>query len=260
MSTANHKFKQDCQRDVQEMASDAALREATIAWMSRANSYKYSYHFEFLGRPLIQYPQDVVAVQELVWRIKPDLIIETGIAHGGSLIASASWLAMLEYCDAVQTGSLLDPKSPERFVLGVDIDIRRHNREAIEAHPMSSRIKMIEGSSTSPEVLDEVREFASGFENVMVLLDSNHTHDHVICELREYSAFVTVGSYCVVFDTIIEDLPVNSFDDRPWDVGDNPKTAVREFLSGDQRFRIDADIDSKLQISVAPEGYLFRVD
>jgi cephalosporin hydroxylase len=220
---------------------------------------KYSYNFTSLGRPVIQYPQDMVAVQELIWKIKPDLIIEAGIAHGGSLILSASMLALLDICEAIELGTILDPKKSKRKVLGLDIDIRKHNQEAIEAHPMSSRIQMIQGSSIAPEVIKQVKSIAKNYKRVLVFLDSNHTHDHVLAELEAYAPLTSAGSYCVVFDTIIEDMPKSMLLDRPWGPGNNPKTAVWEYLKTHPEFEIDKIIDHKLLISVAPNGYLKRV-
>jgi cephalosporin hydroxylase len=220
---------------------------------------QYSYNFFWLGRPIIQYPQDMVAMQELIWQIKPDLIIEMGIAHGGSLILSASMLSLLDYCDAIEQGTMLDPKAPRRRVLGLDIDIRAHNRAAIEAHPMANRIDMIEGSSIDPATIAQVQDIARGYERVLVCLDSNHTHAHVLAELEAYAPLVSAGSYCVVFDTIVEDMPAEMFPDRPWGPGDNPKTAVWEYLKTHPEFEIDKQMDHKLLISVAPDGYLKRV-
>lgn len=251
-------FKKECEAEVANLGQDNALREVTHDWMARANAQKYSYHFEWLGRPIIQYPQDIVAMQELIWNIKPDLIIETGIAHGGSLIFSASMLAHLDMCDAIEAGVLFDPGKSSRLVIGLDIDIRPHNREAIESHPMASRIKMLEGSSVSSEIISQVKEIAIGFKRILVSLDSNHTHEHVLAELEAYAPLVTAGSYCVVFDTIIEDLPTDSFSNRPWSRGDNPKTAVHSYLRSNPQFTIDKQIDDKLLISVAPDGYLKR--
>lgn len=219
----------------------------------------YSYNF-FGCCPIIQYPQDMVAVQELIWRVKPDLIIETGIAHGGSLILSASMLALLDYCDAIENNEVLNPKNPKRRVLGVDIDIRAHNRRAIEQHPMSGRIEMLQGSSVAADIIDKVATRAARAERVMVFLDSNHTHDHVLQELRAYGPMTSAQSYCVVFDTVVEKLPSEPFKDRPWEVGDNPMTAVDSYLDETSLFEIDHDIDAKLQISVAPRGYLRRVE
>jgi len=210
----------------------------------------YSYNFSWMGRPIIQYPQDIVAMQEIIWRLQPDLIIETGIAHGGSLIFSAAMLELNAAC-----GGPADAR-----VLGLDIDIRAHNRSAIEAHPMFKRISMIEGSSIAPEIVEQVRQAAVGKRSVLVCLDSNHTHAHVLAELQAYAPMVTVGSYCVVFDTVVEDLPESLFPDRPWGPGDNPKTAVHEFLkTHGTSFEIDRAVDNKLLVSVAPDGYLKRV-
>jgi cephalosporin hydroxylase len=212
-----------------------------------------------MGRPIIQYPQDMVAMQELIWSIKPDLIIETGIAHGGSLIFSASMMAQLDMCEAIEADFSFNPKESRRKVLGIDIDIRAHNREAIEAHPMASRIQMIQGSSIAPDIIEQVKQIAAGYSRILVCLDSNHTHEHVLAELEAYAPLTSVGSYCVVFDTIVEDLPAEMFPDRPWGPGDNPKTAVWEYLKTHAEFEIDKHIDSKLLISVAPDGYLKRV-
>jgi cephalosporin hydroxylase len=221
--------------------------------------YKYVFNFSWLGRPIIQFPQDMVAMQELIWQTKPDLVVETGIAHGGSLILSASMLLLLDYCDAVQEGELLDPVNPRRKVLGVDVDIRAHNRTAILEHPVSNRIEIIQGSSIAPETIAAVCERARHFGRVLVCLDSNHTHDHVLAELNAYAPLVTPGSYCVVSDTDIEDMPAGSFPDRPWDKGNNPKTAVWEYLKTHPEFEIDKSIPAKLLITVAPDGYLKRI-
>lgn len=252
-------FKLECKDEICAQGVNFDFLRATKTWLERANKHKYSYHFEWLGRPIIQYPQDIVAMQELIWQIKPDLIIETGIAHGGSLIFSASMLALLDMADAIESGVGFDPRLSKRKVLGVDIDIRAHNRAAIEAHPMASRIRMIQGSSVAPEVIDEVRRVAAEYRNILVCLDSNHTHEHVLAELEAYAPLVTMGSYCVVFDTIIEDMPAGSFPDRPWDKGNNPKTAVWEYLKTHPEFEIDKSIEAKLLITVAPDGYLRRI-
>jgi cephalosporin hydroxylase len=198
-------------------------------------------------------------MQELIWSIKPDLIIETGIAHGGSLIFSASMLAQLDMCEAIETGKILDPKISQRKVLGIDIDIRAHNRAAIEAHPMASRIQMIQGSSIAPEIIKQVHAIAANYSRVLVCLDSNHTHDHALAELEAYAPLTSKDSYCVVFDTIIEDMPADMFPDRPWGPGNNPKTAVWEYLKTHSEFEIDKSIQHKLLITVAPDGYLKRI-
>ena len=252
-------FEGEVRARVAANGADEDLRRKASDFVRASIAARYSYNFASLGRPIIQYPQDMVAMQELIWRVRPDLIIETGIAHGGSLIMSAAMLALLEYCDAANAGDLLDPSKPRRKVLGIDIDIRAHNRAAIEEHPMASRIEMIQGSSIDPATVARVHERAAHAERILVCLDSNHTHDHVFAELEAYAPLVTAGSYCVVFDTLIEDMPAGSFPDRPWDKGNNPKTAVRAYLKSHPEFEIDHSIDNKLLISVAPEGYLRRV-
>jgi len=252
-------FKQECESEIAAMGRDRPLKRLTTDWLESVTPLKYSYHFEWQGRPIIQYPQDIVAMQELVWQVQPDLIVETGIAHGGSLIFSASMLALLDLYDAIELGEAIDPSDSKRKVLGIDIDIRTHNRQAIEWHPMASRIQMIEGSSTDAEVVDQVRRIASGYQRVLVCLDSNHTHDHVLEELGAYAPLVSIGSYCVVFDTVIEDMPADMYPDRPWGPGDNPKTAVREYLKTHPEFEVDTGVQNKLLITVALDGYLRRV-
>ncbi|WP_429181065.1 cephalosporin hydroxylase family protein [Aeromonas salmonicida] len=257
--TESEKFRLECIEEIKQISSDGAMALLTSNWFLAANNLKYSYHFEWLGRPIIQYPQDIVAMQEIIWRVKPDLIIETGIARGGSLIFSASMLAQLELCDAIERGGIWDPSNSQRKVLGIDIDIRGHNRSAIDSHPMRSWIEMIEGSSIDQNIIDRVREFARPFKKVLVCLDSNHTHDHVLAELNAYASLVSVDSYCVVFDTIIEDMPSDMFPDRPWGKGNNPKTAVFEFMNNCSDFCIDESIPHKLLITVAPSGFLKRL-
>ena len=230
---------------VDSMGNDKELLDKTNEWFLAANKKEYSYHFSWMGRPVIQYPQDMVAMQEIMWEVKPDLIIETGIARGGSLIMYASYMEMM----GIEGG----------HVLGIDIDIRDHNRLEIENHPMSKRISMIEGSSIDEYTIEEVLKFSKTFKKILVVLDSNHTHEHVSKELELYSGLVSVGSYCVVFDTIVEDMPENSFPDRPWDKGDNPKTAVWEFIEKCDNFIIDKNIQNKILITVAPDGYLKRI-
>lgn len=242
-------FSKEMAERIHQNSRNEALRTAASDFVRESTAPKYSYNFSWLGRPIIQYPQDIVAMQELIWRVQPDLIIETGIAHGGSLIFSASMLELNAVC-----GGPSDAR-----VLGIDIDIRAHNRAAIEQHPMFKRISMIEGSSVAPDVIARVRAVAAQCKTVLVCLDSNHTHDHVLAELQAYAGLVSVGSYCIVFDTVIEDLPAGTYPDRPWGPGNNPKTAVREFLRDHTEFEVDESFDGKLLISVAPQGYLKRV-
>jgi cephalosporin hydroxylase len=240
---ASDEFREKCRDRVEGYSSNETLKEASNSFMTATINAKYSYNFTWLGRPIIQYPQDIIAMQEIIWQVKPDLIIETGIAHGGSLIFYASMLELL---------------GGGGRVVGIDIDIRRHNRVEIERHPMFRRITMIEGSSTDEKITEKVRQMAGG-KRVLVCLDSNHTHEHVLRELELYAPLVSVGSYCVVFDTIIEDVPKGTYSDRPWDVGNNPKTAVQAYLKEHNEFVVDEEIENKLLITVAPGGYLRRV-
>ena len=247
--TNYQQFRDECSQEINIQGQNESLNTSALNFLETANPLKYSYHFEWLGRPIIQYPQDMVAMQELIWKVQPDLIIETGIAHGGSLIFSASMLELNAICGGCQDAELL----------GLDIDIRAHNREAIEAHPMFKRISMIQGSSIDSEIIEQVKTKAAGKQKILVFLDSNHSHDHVLAELEAYAPLTSVGSYCVVFDTVIEDLLDDMFSDRPWGVGNNPKTAVWEYLKTHPEFEIDKSIQHKLLITVAPDGYLKRV-
>jgi cephalosporin hydroxylase len=235
-------FQEEVNKNIKRQSQDLKSVEAGKNFILNCDA-RYLYNFSWLGRPIIQFPQDLVAMQEIIWNIKPDLIIETGIAHGGSLIFYASLLELL---------------GGDGQVVGIDIDIREHNRVEIEKHSMFKRIMMIEGSSTSQEIIEKLCRIADR-KKVLVCLDSNHTHEHVLRELELYTPLVSVGSYCVVFDTIIEDMPADSFPDRPWDKGNNPKTAVYEFLNSNDHFEIDREIENKLLITVAPDGYLKRI-
>lgn len=238
-------FFHERREDIKQMSQDEDLRQKSLDWMLASDKYKYSYNYTWLGRPIIKYPSDIVATQEIIWRVKPDLIIETGVAHGGSLILSASMLELL---------------GGNGRVVGIDIDIREHNRKEIEAHPMFKRIDLVEGSSVATDVVAQVKKLAEGRKNVMVFLDSLHTHDHVAAELEVYAPMVSVGSYLVLPDTFIEYFPKGYYaHNRPWDVGNNPMTALREFMKKNDDFEIDQEINGKLMITEAFDGYLRRV-
>jgi cephalosporin hydroxylase len=238
----HEQFREEVKSNIEGLQQDKALQSESLEWVGTTARHKYTYNFSWMGRPIIQFPQDMVAMQEIIWNLRPDVIVETGIAHGGSLVFYASMLELIGHGE----------------VLGVDIDIRQHNREAIEAHPMIKRISMIQGSSIDAAIVSQVRERIQG-KKVLVVLDSNHTHEHVLQELRLYAPMVSVGSYCVVMDTVVEDMPEDAFPDRPWGKGDNPKTAVWAYLKENGDFEIDEAIHSKLLITVAPDGYLRRV-
>jgi cephalosporin hydroxylase len=239
------KFYSERENQINSNKSNEKLKNSADSFNLESNIAKYSYNFSWMGRPIIAYPQDMIAMQEIIWDVQPDLIIETGIAHGGSLIYYASLLELI--------GS-------NGKVLGIDIDIRSHNRALIEAHPMYKRIDMIEGSSIDASVFSQVKDYAKSFDKILVCLDSNHTHDHVLQELKLYSDLVSVNSYCVAFDTIVENLPFDYMPGgRPWNPGNSPMSAVREFLSINEHYVINHEIDNKLLISVAPSGFLKRI-
>ena len=236
-------FEERNREMIEKLSKDKELKELSHKWVAKTGDYEYGYHFKWMGRPIIQLPQDIIAMHEIIWTVKPDLIIETGIAHGGSIIFSASQLELLG----------------EGEVIGIDIDIRLENFGEIVRHPMFKRVTLFEGSSIDERIVDKVREFAKGKKRVLVCLDSNHTHEHVLKELMYYSPLVTKDSYCAVFDTNVEDMPESATAEKAWGIGNNPKTAVWEFLKNDNNFEIDYTIQNKLLITVAPDGYLKRI-
>jgi len=242
MSDPIEQFNREKQERIQQFSRDESFKSTSQKWLKESFRKKYEYNFTWLGRPIIQYPFDIIAMQEVIWEVKPDLIIETGIAHGGSIIFSASMLEIIGQGE----------------VVAIDIDIRKHNREEIEKHPMFKRIKLIEGSSIDEKTISIVEKHAEGKANILVFLDSNHTHEHVLQELKIYSQFVSKDSYIVIFDTFIEDLPEELMGDRPWGKGNNPKTAVWKFLEHNSAFSIDENIENKLMITSAPNGFLKR--
>lgn len=240
MSSPANSFEVQKLNNIRALAGDPRLKELATAWLRETARYQYSYNFSWLGRPIIQFPQDILAMQEIIWRVRPDLIIETGIAHGGSLIFYASLLELLGH----------------GHVLGIDVEIRARNRMEIERHPLFKRIAMLEGSSVDARVAEQAHQLARDQKNVLVALDSNHSHQHVLQELQLYSPLVRAGSYLVVFDTSIEDMPKGFFSGRPWDCGSNPRTAAQQFLAGSDRFVVDEEIEGKLLISANRGGYL----
>lgn len=254
MIFSDEQFKKD-RKNVIDKQNTKDIWNKTHDLMFDDNMWQYQYNFEWLSRPIVQYPQDIVAFQEIVYKVRPDLIIETGIAHGGSLVLSASMLAMIEYAEAMENkAQTLDIANPKRMVLG--IDIREHNREIINAHPFANRIKMLKGSSVDKAIIEEVHEYAKNFNNILVCLDSNHTHEHVLAELEAYASLVSVGSYSIVSDTIIEFMPEGSCQSRKWGKGNSPHSAVHEFLSKNDNFEIDTKYNHKLLMTAAYDGYL----
>ena len=238
-----------------EYYQNSSFSSLSNHWREVAMKESYVYNFDWLGRPIIQFPQDVVGLQALVWEVKPDLIIETGIAHGGSLVLSASLLALLD----IEDGRIHDSSRPNRKVIGIDIEIRNHNREALDNHFLNSWITLIEGSSVDSLVVENVHQIAKDYENVMVLLDSNHTYEHVLQELEAYSSLVTLNSYLIVYDSFVHFVPKEVFHNRPWGPSDNPYLAVQEFLQRSNDFEVNSRMETKLQITVAPSGFLKRI-
>lgn len=236
----DEEFEQRNKKFINSMNKNKSLLKKSKDWIDNVFDYEYVYHFRWLGRPIIQFPQDMVAVQELIWKIKPDFIIESGIARGGSLIFYASILELLNHGK----------------IIGIDIDIRKHNRIEIENHTLFKRIKLIEGSSIDDSVIHKIKKIIKDKKKIMILLDSHHTEQHVLEELEKYSPFVRSGSYVVVFDTIIEDMKKHHSKNRPWNHRNNPKTAVSKFLKKNKRFKIDKEIQKKLLITSCPDGYL----
>ena len=238
------KFEKRNKRFVDSMSKDPIVKKLSDKWLIACHKYEYSYHFTWLGLPIIQYPQDIIAIQEIIWKVKPDLVIETGIARGGSLLLSASILELIGH----------------GTVLGIDVDIREFNKKNIKKSHLIKRISMIQGSSTDKKVVNQVKKFAKGKKRILIFLDSDHSFEHVLTELKSYSSLIKKGSYIVVFDTVIENFPTNWFKkngtDRSLNKTNNPKTSVHEFLKLNNRFKIDKEFQRKLLITSAPDGFL----
>lgn len=241
-------FEDEVATRLDEYTKDSELIKSISKASYEMTRVKYSYNFNWLGRPIFQNPPDMVVYQEIMWNYKPDLIIETGIARGGSLIYFASMMVLLETCGVIENGE----------VLGIDIDIREHNKKAILGHPLSKKITMFEGSSISEEMVTKVKEFAKNKKKIMIILDSNHTHEHVLEELRAYAELVNIGGYCIVCDTGIENSE-GLTEDRPWGKGNSPMSALFEYLRENNNFEIDKLYETKSQITCAPNGFLKRI-
>ena len=249
---------QERAENINAMKKDASLVKSGLDFLCDSANYNYCHNFDWLSRPIIQYPQDIIAFQEIVWKVKPDLIIEMGVARGGSLILSASLLSMIDLCEYGEV-KLIPRHDKPRCVLGVDIDIRAHNLDALKAHPLYPRLKLIEGSSIDESIINKVKDIARNYNNILICLDSHHTYDHVLAELEAYASLVSLGSYCIVFDTVIEDMPIEMHNNRPWGVGNSPKKAVKEFIAKNLEFKIDKNIQNKLLITAAPDGFLKKI-
>ena len=252
-------FQDEINKRLFSNRKNKALQEAKATFLKESILPKYSYNFSWLGMPIIQYPQDMIAIQEIIWDKRPDLIIETGVARGGSIIMNASLLILIETLSKLKKNNNDFTGSFKSKVIGIDVDIRKENKLNINNHPASKIIELIEGSSTDKNVVSQVKFIAKKYNNIMVILDSNHEHNHVLEELNLYSELVSIGQYCIVFDTVIENLPNDFFPDRPWSVGNNPKTALDEFLIKNNNFEVDKRFNDKLLISAAPDGYLKKI-
>lgn len=245
----NHtkKFEKEKKSRISKNRHNLDFSKASKKFLIESIKPKYTYNFSWLGVPIIQIPQDIQQLQEIIWKVKPNLIIETGIAHGGSLIFSASMLAILN----------MNSKE-KRKVIGIDIDLRKHNKAILEKHFMKKYISCINGSSTDNKIFNKIKKISKSYKKTLVILDSNHTHEHVLKELNLYSQLVTKNSYCIVFDTIINDMPNNYYPDRNWNKSNNPMTAIKEFLKINKNFHIDTSIDYKLMVSMAKNGFLIK--
>ena len=251
-------FTKECKEEINRQSQDQLFLELSQNWMNQSWKHKYTYHFNWLGRPIIQMPQDILALQEIIWDIKPDLIIETGIAHGGSLCLTASLLALLEL-EEMKNNSIDQNEVRKRKVIGIDIDIRKHNRELIEKHFLSDKIEMIESSSVKQDTFNKVKSLSKDYRNILVMLDSNHTESHVLKELNLYSSLISKNSYCIVFDTIVEKMDSEFSKNRPWNKKNSPQSAIQKFLKRNNNFVVDKTIDKKIILSMAPGGFLKKI-
>jgi cephalosporin hydroxylase len=235
-------------REEHPLDSPAAFRLISKEWLAVGWTQRYSYGFTWLGRPLIQLPEDVLRIQEVIHRVKPDVIVETGVAHGGSLIFYAS------LCKATDRGR----------VVGIDIEIRPHNRRAIEEHPLSRYITLVEGSSTDAAIVQQVKGMIRPRETVLVILDSNHSKGHVLAELEAYASFVTPGSYIVATDGIMADVAGRPGSQPGWE-WDNPQDAARAFAEKNPAFKLEDPAplfnEGKItdRVTYWPSAYLKRV-
>ena len=249
-------FEKTRNTDIKKMGNATALDNISREWMKKSAQYNYVYNFDWLNTPIIQFPQDIVGMQELIIKCNPDLIIETGVARGGSVLFSASMLALLDLRESLKDGV---PYEKKRKVIGIDIDIRDHTKKAIKAEPLSKYVELVEGSSIDESTIDLVHEKSEGYDNVMIFLDSNHTHEHVLAELKGYQDLIKSGGYFVVFDTSIEWDEAEYWEsNREWGPGNSPRSAITEFIESFADFKIDKSMSDKLQITVAPEGFLLR--
>jgi cephalosporin hydroxylase len=232
------------ERSAREMSMDQALQRKALEVLAEADRHRWIHQASWFGEPVLNLPQDMFAIQDIIWRTRPEFIVEVGVAWGGGMLFEATLLEIL---------------GGEK-VIGIDIFIPPDLRERLAGHGrLSDRLVLIEGSSTAADTLAEVERLLVGSRKVLVILDSYHTHDHVLSELRAYAPFVGKGQYLVCADTVVERIPAQDHRARPWRPGNNPATAVRQFLGETDRFAVDAQIDQRLLFSCHPGGYLHAV-
>jgi cephalosporin hydroxylase len=230
------------QKAAKEMQRNNRLLSKAKNVLIKADRYRWLHQNSWMGEPLLNLPQDMFALQEIIYRTKPDYIIETGVAWGGSLLFSASMLELMG----------------GKKVIGIDIYIPKNLRSRLaKSARLFSRIKLVTGSSTDCSTIEKVKKIIGNCKKVVVILDSFHTHDHVLEELRSYAPFVGKGFYLICGDTIVESIPAQGHRPRPWGPGNNPATALKEFLKTKKRFLVDRDIDAKLLFTCHPGGYIY---
>ena len=242
MKKIKEEFELFVQKNIKKIKKNKKFNKSSRNWALLASEMKYHYNFSWFGLPIIKFPNDMLVMQEIIWKVKPDVIIETGIARGGSLIFFASLMKLIK-----KNGK----------VIGIDIDIREKNKKAIQKHFLYKNIKLLQGSSTSDEIRENLKKYVTR-KKVLVVLDSMHTEKHVLNELEIYSKLVSKNSYLIVQDTFVELFPKNHFKNRPWSKGNNPMTAVKKFLNKNKNYSIDETISAKIGITENPMGYLIK--
>lgn len=237
-------FKETRERLKLGMGEDQELRKQAIELTVQADKYKYGYQWEWCGVPIIRHPDDIVLQQEIVWKLKPQKIIETGVARGGSLVLSSSLMSL--YTDSSK-------------VLGIDLKIFDHARSSLATWIRNGKIEIFESDSTSLDSVDRVRQFLNEESKpVLMVLDSNHSEEHVLKELIALSPLIPSGSVIMVADTIVQEMPIGYYQDRPWGRDDNPLTAVNRFLSGHSNFTLDKEWGRRSLMGECRDGILIK--
>ncbi len=240
MSFDREQFDADKIKNATSLGKDEELQKLALELIEKSDKHYHAYQWTWLDLPIIQSTEDILAAQELVWKVKPDVIIETGIAWGGSIVFYASLLQLIG----------------KGKIVGIDVALPQKNIDKIMSYPFSDRIELIQGSAVDQSIVDLAASHIKEGQTVMLMLDSNHTHEHVLKELEMYSHLVTKDSYIIVSDTIVEDIPTQEHRPRPWGPGDNPKTAVNAFLKGNDRFVLDEYYNNKILVTFDKGGYL----